>query len=341
MGRQLYGDRELAIRELYQNALDACRWRQTRYDYLTRKGIEPAFWEGLIRFRQDVDADGRPYIDCEDNGVGMDINTLKHVFANAGERFVYGQDFRTEQADWADLDSALRMVSNSQFGVGVFSYFMLADEITVLTRRQRRDGVVAGTAHEVHIASSGSLFQIKPAHGLPGGGTRVRLYLSGDAADISVLRTLRELLWIAEQRVEASDRDSRETWTPSELRYQKQAAAPLRYGRDLWWVSGPAGFVADGIPTNEKLFGLVVNLRDDRRPQFTVDRTKLRAWDEQWVTRQIGDSLPNLMTWPGFTLSWLWRVAESDRKSRSRSSSTPPDPIARSGSGRHGGMVFL
>ena len=38
MGEQLYGDRALAIRELYQNALDACRYRRARTDYLRRTG---------------------------------------------------------------------------------------------------------------------------------------------------------------------------------------------------------------------------------------------------------------------------------------------------------------
>jgi hypothetical protein len=195
MGKQLYGDQSLAIRELYQNALDACRWRQTRQEYRRRKYADPPSWTGLIRFTQGTDDTGRPFIECEDNGVGMDENTLKHVFANAGERFVYGQDFRTEQAAWAELDPPLRLISNSQFGVGVFSYFMLADEIGVTTRHQRPTGGVATEAYEVRIASSGSLIQIRQAPGqLPNAGSRVRLYLGGDVKGVSVLRTLRELL---------------------------------------------------------------------------------------------------------------------------------------------------
>jgi hypothetical protein len=311
MGKQLYDDPALAIRELYQNALDACRWRQTRHEWLTLKRSEPAPWEGHIRFRQGIDEDGRNFIECEDNGVGMDINTLKHVFANAGERFVYGQDYRAEQAEWQDHRPPLRMVSNSQFGVGVFSYFMLADEITVVTRHVRKDGTVEQEALEVHISSSGSLFQITPSASLPGGGTRVTLYLTGDEEDISVLRTLRRLLWIAEHRVEATEGDSGETWEPSELRYQDESAVSLRYRRDLWWVSGEGGLAADGISTGYEIFGLIVNLRDERRPQFTVDRKTLRVWDKGWVTGLIDESLPDLMRWPGFTLTWLWEVAES------------------------------
>ena len=334
MGTQLYGEPELAIRELYQNALDACRWRATRHEYLRRdlgddnewraNFPDLAGWTGLIRFTQGTDEDG-PFIECEDNGVGMDLDTLKHVFANAGERFVYGQEFRAEQADWERLDDPLRMVPNSQFGVGVFSYFMLADEITVVTRHQARDGEPGPEAHEVRIASSGSLIQISriPAGQLHGelrrGGTRVRLYLSGDAKDISVLETLRGFLWAADYRVVVTGPDGRETWEPGQLRYvpdeeksapgratlrrrrrrapslapeapdARKALEPLKCGTDLWWVPGMGGLAADGIRTStqadrgyegredRRFWGLVVNLRGEHRPQFTVDRETLLA----------------------------------------------------------------
>jgi len=312
MGKQLYGEPSLAIRELYQNALDACRWRQTRQEYRCRKFGDPTYWMGLIRFTQGTDDVGRPFIECADNGVGMDLSTLKHVFANAGERFVYGQDFRAELAAWSELDPPLRLISNSQFGVGVFSYFMLADEITVTTRHQRRDGGVATEAYEVRIASSGSLIQISQVPGeLPSAGTKVRLYLSGDVTGVSVLRTLRDLLWVAEHRVEVASPDGDEMWNSGELRRPNDTVQPLQYGRDLWWVSGEGGIAADGIKTGKEFFGLVVNLRDERRPQFTVDRNTLRVWDEKWVNAEIRRSLPDLADWPGFTLSWLWQVAGS------------------------------
>jgi hypothetical protein len=311
MGRQLYGDPALAIRELYQNALDACRYRQIRRRYQTRSGEPVTIWTGAIEFSQGIDADGREYIECADNGVGMDAETLKHIFANAGERFVYRQGFRHEQAKWQELDPPLHLVPNSQFGVGVFSYFMIADEIAIITRPVSEADIVAAQAFSVRIASSGSLFQIAPSTEMPGGGTRVRLYLTGDER-VSVLRTLRKLLWIAEYRVEVSEEGAgRETWTPDGLRYPEQTVPPRKVGEDLWWVSGDGGLAADGIRTNEQAFGYVVNLRDVRRPQFTVDRKTLRTWDKDWVYAQIQESIPRLLEWPGLTLSWLWQLTES------------------------------
>ncbi|MFC0038821.1 caspase family protein [Actinomadura rayongensis] len=311
MGRQLYDDPALSIRELYQNALDACRYRDTRLKGLRSSGRNPAAWTGRIIFRQGTDTDGREYIECEDNGVGMDTDTLKHVFANAGERFVYRESFRAEQAAWADLTPPLRLVSNSQFGVGVFSYFMLADEITVETRPVNTNGIVSDRAYRVDIASSGSLFQITASDEMHGGGTRVRLYLTGDER-VSAAATLRKLLWISDYRVEVhGERPTPEIWKPCELRYPDDSTEPVRFGDDLWWVSGEGGFAADGIRTEKKFFGLIVNLRDARRPQFTVDRKTLRMWDKKWVNEQIAASLPDLMAWSGLTLNWLWQVTES------------------------------
>ncbi|MEV4491360.1 caspase family protein [Micromonospora coxensis] len=311
MGRQLYGEPDLAIRELYQNALDACRYRHTRREYRRRTEQAVISWDGAIELRQGVDADGREYVECIDNGVGMSRDTLMSTFANAGERFVYRPTFRAEQTRWQELDPPLRLIPNSQFGVGVFSYFMIAEEIVIATRPVGEDDVVAGAAHSVRIASSGSLFQIVPSADMPGGGTRVRLYLTGEDR-ISVLRTMRRLLWVAEFMVSVQEQDGTgEVWEPEKLRYAGASVEPLQFGDDLWWVPGQGGLVADGVRTNEERHGLVVNLRGPRRPQFTVDRNRLRSWDKEWISQQVRDSLSRLQEWPGLTLSWLWRVADN------------------------------
>ncbi|MEV5572062.1 caspase family protein [Spirillospora sp. NPDC052269] len=311
MGKQLYGDPSLAIRELYQNALDACRYRRTRRRYRELRRLQLVNWDGHITFRQGTDPSGRDYIECCDNGVGMTVEALKNTFANAGERFVYRQDFRYEQTRWQERDPSLRLIPNSQFGIGVFSYFMIADEIEITTRSVDEDDQVGGQAYRIRIASSGSLFQITEVPGEPEGGTRVRLYLTGDD-QVSVLRTLRRLLWLSEFHVDViEDEVGEETWRPERLRPPSGTAESLQHGDDLWWVSGEGGVAADGIRTNEEMYGLVVNLRGENRPRFTVDRNKLQEWDRDWVKQQIEASLPELLEWPEFSLSWLWRVTES------------------------------
>ena len=73
MGERLYGEHALAIRELYQNALDACRYRKARLEYLAEVRNITTSWQGKIFFRQGTDYYGRNYIECSDNGGGMGI----------------------------------------------------------------------------------------------------------------------------------------------------------------------------------------------------------------------------------------------------------------------------
>ncbi|UIX33070.1 caspase family protein [Streptomyces sp. GQFP] len=82
MGEELYGDSELAVRELYQNALDAVRYRDRRTEYLRRTGQPVKPWEGgRIEFTQGVRSDNRAYLQCVDNGIGMGITELSTVFS--------------------------------------------------------------------------------------------------------------------------------------------------------------------------------------------------------------------------------------------------------------------
>ena len=57
MNEQLYGDPQLALRELYQNALDACRYREARIKFLTKRGVDVPD-KLKITFRQGIDEKG-------------------------------------------------------------------------------------------------------------------------------------------------------------------------------------------------------------------------------------------------------------------------------------------
>lgn len=181
MGEQLYGgEPHLALRELYQNAMDACRYRAMRCAFLESSGTHPADWTGQIAFTQGEDERGR-FVECRDNGVGMSAESLKHTFTRAGSRFERSKSFRKEQSCWLRHDPKLRLYPNSRFGIGVLSYFMLAEEMTIVTRQVSPEGIPAEHALRVDIPSSGSLFRIQrhdgSDDGCAEGGTRVRLYL--------------------------------------------------------------------------------------------------------------------------------------------------------------------
>ncbi len=322
MGEELYdGKPTLALRELYQNALDACRYRDMRVRYLRSCGKEPRPWAGGIRIRTGRDERG-PYVECLDNGVGMTEKQLRSTFTQAGRRFDQSQAFRREQAAWLRQDTALRLYPNSRFGIGVFSYFMLADEMVIVTRPVGPDGRPAEKALRVEIPVSGSLFRVREVDErgtavLPDGGTRVRLYLRDDRrlTGDSCLSALRSQVLVSEFTLDVRDEDGRgATWEAGVLQSGEgkftvaaESAVEAVPGI-LWWVKGRGAIVCDGIVTDKGTVGHVLNLSGEYRGRLSVNRNKLEDFDIRWAHEQIRLGARALPGWPGLTLAWLWSM---------------------------------
>jgi hypothetical protein len=318
MGEQLYGDPALAIRELYQNALDACRYRQARTEYLRRTRGFADDWTGRIRFEQGVDADGRPYLDCIDNGIGMGVRELSEVFAQAGVRLADLPEFIEEQAEWARLDPPVQLHPNSRFGIGVLSYFMLADEITVQTCRMERDGT-PGPALSVSIAGPGSLFRIRTLGPGRECGTTVRLHLRSATA-VSCVETLRNVLWVAEFATEARHGTDHHEWRPGELSAATppmQAASKSDQGQPgaavvadpaagVWWCTGTGAILADGLWAGQELTGAVVNLSRDLAPRLSVDRTRILGYRDEDLERLLWQAVDALVAAGPAVLTYDW-----------------------------------
>ncbi|MFE6170965.1 caspase family protein [Streptomyces sp. NPDC056464] len=330
MGHQLYGDRSLAVRELYQNAADACRYRELRWRYHDdHKGGAPFAWNGQIKVTQGrtPTVDGRPgraFIECRDNGVGMGRAQLEQTFSRAGRRFSQTRAFRQEQARWLSADPRLRLHPYSRFGIGVLSYFMIADEVTLVTREVHPDGRIARQALVVDISSSSGLFRIRVYEDeddpVREGGTRVRLMLSepeGDGEQVSALRVLSHQVRLSEYEFVLREEDgSPETRPAGELRHpagnEVDPVKPLNARGPVWWVTGQGAVLADGIITSQQTVGYVVNLSGSHAPQLSVNRNSLLSWDQEWAAERIGQAAADLPGWEGLDLSWLWDLESHD-----------------------------
>ena len=123
MINSIYTHKEIFLREIISNASDAID--KLCYKSLTDENV------GLKRedFRITIhaDPDGR-VLTVSDNGIGMDESELENnlgVIASSGT-----YQFRQEVGkDSEDVDII------GQFGVGFYSAFMVADQITVITRK--------------------------------------------------------------------------------------------------------------------------------------------------------------------------------------------------------------
>lgn len=323
MGEQLYQDRGLAIRELYQNALDACRYRRARHAYRSR-GDWLDDWQGRIRFTQGVDENGRAYLECRDNGIGMTEAILTEVFSQAGTRFTDTTEFLVESADWKSSDPPIPFHANSRFGIGVLSYFMIADEIEVITRPLDR-GHRSHPVLKVSIFGPGHLFRIEhlPADLSP--GTTVKLYLRDGEDAPSCVEELRRILGIAEFHTVAEHGTQRERWEPGILKPRARPSWETD-GLDVhgklvpWteeegdgqvvWCEKGGGLLVDGIyvrPAVRRgvfaglgdgtLRGAVVNLTGERTPEsLSVDRRKVLSDVSADAERLLGAAMGELMS---------------------------------------------
>ena len=124
MIHSLYSNREIFLRELISNASDACD--KLRFEGLHNSALFENDSELTIHVSYDKDA---KTLTISDNGIGMSrdevINNLGTI-AKSGTREFFTQLSGDQQKD-ANLIG--------QFGVGFYSAFIVADKVSVLTRR--------------------------------------------------------------------------------------------------------------------------------------------------------------------------------------------------------------
>lgn len=344
MGVELYRDRDLAVRELYQNALDACRYARARVQYLDRTNpIATFMYDGRIDFRQGVDEDGRAYLECQDNGVGMGEEELRGVFSNAGARFAEQLDFKLERAEWRKVDPPVELYPNSRFGIGVLSYFMLADEIKVTTCRLDATGQL-GPQLEVSIYGPSHLFRIaKRSEQGRAPGTTVRLYLRDDiemAETWSCVDVLERLVAVAEFTMSAAHGDREVVWDPGVLK-TREAPREESFGFNAWgqmatWTEAPDGAqvtwcehggallvdglvvepeVVRGVVSPRGLSGVVVNLAGRLSPRrLSVDRRRVIGDLSESVRELLEAAVGEFVSRDSVVLSmeWIHRATEGN-----------------------------
>jgi molecular chaperone HtpG len=128
----LYSNKEIFVRELVSNASDAC-------DKLRFEAINtPALYEDApnLEVRISYDKDAKT-LTIADNGIGM---TQQEAIDHLGTIAKSGtKDFMGKLADAQKSDAKDQGALIGQFGVGFYSGFMVADKITVESRRAGDD----------------------------------------------------------------------------------------------------------------------------------------------------------------------------------------------------------
>ncbi len=164
MIHSLYSNKEIFLRELLSNAADACD--KLRFEALT----DDALYEGQseLNVRIDIDKEART-LTITDNGIGMN---RQEVMDNIG---TIARSGTRQFLDSLSGDQAKDARMIGQFGVGFYSSFIVADKVTLETRRAGL-GAEHGVRWESEGEGSYSLETIERAER----GTRITLHLRKD-----------------------------------------------------------------------------------------------------------------------------------------------------------------
>jgi molecular chaperone HtpG len=168
MVRSLYSNKEIFLRELISNASDAID--RLRLELLSRSELPDA--DGPLQIRVSYDSGART-ITVSDNGIGM---SRQEVIENIGTIAKSGtREFLRSLTGDQRQDASLI----GQFGVGFYSAFIVADRVTLTTRREGLDA-----AEGVRWESDGRGQYTLEAVEQPSRGTTIVLHLREGEDDL-------------------------------------------------------------------------------------------------------------------------------------------------------------
>ena len=128
----LYSNKEIFVRELISNASDACD--KLRYEAINDAKLYENAPE--LQVRISFDKDGKT-LTITDNGLGMSLQEAIDnlgTIAKSGTKEFVGKLADAQKSEAKDLGAPIPDVVG-QFGVGFYSGFIVADKITVESRR--------------------------------------------------------------------------------------------------------------------------------------------------------------------------------------------------------------
>ena len=170
----LYSHKEIFLRELISNAADACE--KLRFEAL---GDSALLGADTLKVTLVPDA-AAGTLTIKDNGIGMShdemVDNLGTIARSGTRKFLEG----------LSGDSAKDAKLIGQFGVGFYSAFIVADKVTVLSKRTDTEGVRWDSTGE-------GTYEIQPSD-KSDRGTEVILHLRDDDKEFLEESRLRELV---------------------------------------------------------------------------------------------------------------------------------------------------
>lgn len=250
----LYTNKEIFLRELISNASDALD--RLRFEALTNPGLLDG--ENKYEIRLETDSAERT-LSISDTGIGM---SREEVIANIGTIAKSGTRELRKRAD-GNPSAQIAAELIGQFGVGFYASFMVADKVTLVTRRA---GETTATIWESTGDGSYNLGETERS----GPGTTITLHLK--PVD-------------PEQGIE----DFADQWTLSRIvrRYSDFVAYPVicRFEREETERD------VNGIPKNDAQPTFVIEDKtlNSMKPIWSRDQTEITEGEYADFYRHISD----------------------------------------------------
>ncbi len=214
----LYSNPEIFLRELISNASDAC-------DKLRFEGINhPEYYENDpdLRVRIRLDQENKT-LTISDNGIGLSQQeAIEHLgtIAKSGTK-----DFMSKLTGDQKADAQLI----GQFGVGFYSGFIVADKITV---ESRRAGLTADEAVRWSSAGTGE-FDVEQIHKAER-GTDIILHLRDDALDYLESYKVKQIINKYSDHISLPIQMQKEVWQQEEAAEGETPKAGQYVKTDEW-----------------------------------------------------------------------------------------------------------
>lgn len=220
MGEALYGSRDICLREIVQNALDAVHlreryssWKKADYHHPSVPDVSPIDGEeqrvevrwGKVEVLQGNEEKTKHYVEVRDTGVGMSLDTLKKYLTQVGQSFYTSRTFDEQRHEMLH-NHRLLCTPISQFGIGFLAVFMLTDHVEIITRKSDKE------KWKIDIHGPHSFMKLTPL--LSGGpertGTWVKIWLKEGITFekfewASFVSRLRRYFYAAEKEEDRSD----------------------------------------------------------------------------------------------------------------------------------------
>ncbi|MDE7354492.1 MAG: hypothetical protein K2O06_15790 [Acetatifactor sp.] len=123
MGENLYDNRDVFVRELLQNAIDAALLRGRMDHNFIPEDSRIDFWEWM-------DKEGNFWFRIDDQGTGMTLGMLQRYFLKVGNSYYTSQELK---GDLCDHDVTGNYHGISRFGIGFLSCFLCGDSAEIST----------------------------------------------------------------------------------------------------------------------------------------------------------------------------------------------------------------